>query len=53
VIILLILSTFLISLPLPLGLLGHEGSTVSVVVYSLVSLLFMPEMERRRLNQPD
>jgi Cd2+/Zn2+-exporting ATPase len=50
VIVLLILSAFVISLPLPLGVLGHEGSTVIVVVYSLVALLLIPEMERRRTS---
>jgi len=35
VISLLILSTFMISLPLPLGVVGHEGSTVLVVLNGL------------------
>lgn len=48
VIILLILGAFLIDLPLPLGVLGHEGSTVIVVINGLVQLLLLPEMARRR-----
>ncbi len=47
VIVCLILSAFLINLPLPFGVLGHEGSTVIVVVYSLVMLLLIPEYQRR------
>ena len=48
VIILLILSAVLISLPLPLGVLGHEGSTVIVVLNGLIALLVWPEIQRRR-----
>ena len=48
VIILLILSAVLISLPLPLGVLGHEGSTVIVVLNGLIALLVWPELQRRR-----
>ncbi len=48
VIILLILSALLISLPLPLGVLGHEGSTVIVVLNGLIALLLWPEIQRRR-----
>lgn len=35
VIIVLIISTFLIDLPLPMGVIGHEGSTVIVVLNGL------------------
>ncbi len=48
VIIVLILSAFFINLPLPLGVLGHEGSTVIVVLNGLISLLVWPEIRRRR-----
>lgn len=48
VIIMLILGAFLIDLPLPLGVLGHEGSTVIVVLNGLISLLLWPEIEYRR-----
>jgi Zn2+/Cd2+-exporting ATPase len=48
VIVVLILSTFAISLPLPLGVLGHEGSTVIVVLNGLIQLLLWPEVLRRR-----
>jgi Cd2+/Zn2+-exporting ATPase len=48
VIIVLIISTFAISLPLPLGVLGHEGSTVIVVLNGLIALLVIPEIQRRR-----
>jgi Cd2+/Zn2+-exporting ATPase len=48
VIILLIISSFVIALPLPLGVLGHEGSTVIVVLNGLLSLLVLPEIQRRR-----
>ncbi len=48
VIILLIISSFVIALPLPLGVLGHEGSTVIVVLNGLLSLLVLPELQRRR-----
>jgi cation transport ATPase len=44
----LILSAFFINLPLPLGVLGHEGSTVIVVLNGLISLLVWPEIRRRR-----
>lgn len=47
VIALLILGTFVVSLPLPLGVLGHEGSTVIVVLNGLISLLLIPEIQRR------
>ena len=49
VIITLIISAFVISLPLPLGVLGHEGSTVIVVMNGLISLLLVPEIQRQRV----
>ena len=48
VIIMLILGAFFIDLPLPLGVLGHEGSTVIVVLNGLIALLIIPEIRRRR-----
>jgi Cd2+/Zn2+-exporting ATPase len=48
VIALLVGGTFVMSLPLPLGVLGHEGSTVIVVLNGLVQLLLLPEIARRR-----
>lgn len=48
VIVMLVLGVFVISLPLPLGVLGHEGSTVIVVLNGLISLLLLPELARRR-----
>ncbi len=48
VIALLIISAFAINLPLPLGVFGHEGSTVIVVLNGLISLLLWPEFQRRR-----
>lgn len=48
VIVLLIASAFVLNLPLPLGVLGHEGSTVIVVLNGLISLLLLPEFRRRR-----
>ncbi len=47
VIAILILGVFAVNLPLPLGVLGHEGSTVIVVLNGLVSLLLLPEIRRR------
>lgn len=47
VIAVLILSTFAIDLPLPIGVLGHEGSTVIVVLNGLIALLIAPEIARR------
>jgi Cd2+/Zn2+-exporting ATPase len=44
----LIISAFAIHLPLPLGVLGHEGSTVIVVMNGLIQLLLWPEVLRRR-----
>jgi Cd2+/Zn2+-exporting ATPase len=48
VIVALVISTFVINLPLPLGVLGHEGSTVIVVLNGLITLLILPEIQRRR-----
>ena len=48
VIITLIISAFVISLPLPFGVLGHEGSTVIVVMNGLITLLLIPEIQRQR-----
>ncbi len=48
VIVALIISTFLISLPLPVGVFGHEGSTLIVVTNGLIQLLILPEIARRR-----
>ena len=50
VIALLVLGVFAVQLPLPLGVLGHEGSTVIVVLNGLISLLILPELRRRRMN---
>jgi Cd2+/Zn2+-exporting ATPase len=47
VIVLLIIGTFAVSLPLPLGVMGHEGSTVIVVLNGLIQLLILPEIVRR------
>ena len=52
VIIVLIISSFVVSLPLPLGVLGHEGSTVIVVLNGLISLLLWPELQRQREHRP-
>ena len=46
VIALLIVGVFAVQLPLPLGVLGHEGSTVVVVLNSLISLLILPAIRR-------
>ncbi|MCC6802033.1 MAG: cadmium-translocating P-type ATPase [Anaerolineae bacterium] len=51
VIVVLILSAFIINLPLPLGVLGHEGSTVIVVMNGLIALLLIPEIQRRRAKK--
>lgn len=48
VIALLIIGVFLVELPLPIGVLGHEGSTVIVVLNGLISLLVLPELNRAR-----
>lgn len=52
VIALLLLGVFAIDLPLPVGVLGHEGSTVIVVLNGLLSLLVLPEIQRRRGEPP-
>ncbi len=51
VIALLIGGVFLVDLPLPAGVLGHEGSTVIVVLNGLISLLLLPELRRARANR--
>lgn len=48
VIVMLIIGAFAVDLPLPLGVMGHEGSTVIVVLNGLISLLLWPELRRRR-----
>lgn len=48
VIVMLVAGALFIELPLPLGVLGHEGSTVIVVLNGLISLLILPELARRR-----
>ena len=47
VIVMLIAGALVINLPLPLGVLGHEGSTVIVVLNGLLTLLLWPEIRRR------
>ncbi len=49
VIVMLVAGALLIDLPLPLGVLGHEGSTVIVVLNGLIALLIWPEIKRRRV----
>ncbi len=44
VIVVLIISTFVINLPLPLGVVGHEGSTVIVVLNGLRLLRYRPKL---------
>lgn len=51
VIVVLIISTFAFSLALPVGVLGHEGSTVIVVLNGLLSLLVVPEIQRQRAER--
>ena len=48
VIAMLVMGAVFIDLPLPLGVLGHEGSTVIVVLNGLIALLLLPEIQRRR-----
>jgi Cd2+/Zn2+-exporting ATPase len=48
VIVMLVAGAFFINLPLPLGVLGHEGSTVIVVLNGVISLLVVTELQRRR-----
>ena len=45
---LLVLGVFAVELPLPIGVLGHEGSTVIVVLNGLINLLILPDLRRRR-----
>lgn len=51
VIVILIISTFVAGLSLPLGVLGHEGSTVIVVLNGLLTLLILPEIRHRRARK--
>ena len=51
VIIMLITGALVVSLPLPLGVLGHEGSTVIVVLNGPIALLLWPALKRRRMGQ--
>lgn len=44
----LIVATFAVDLALPVGVLGHEGSTVIVATNGLLQLLLLPELMRRR-----
>ncbi|TVR19383.1 MAG: cadmium-translocating P-type ATPase [Anaerolineaceae bacterium] len=48
VIVVLVMGALFINLPLPLGVLAHEGSTVIVVLNGLLALLVWPEIKRRR-----
>lgn len=48
VIIMLVMGALFIDLPLPLGVLGHEGSTVIVVLNGLIQLLIIPSIQQRR-----
>ncbi|MDZ4764859.1 MAG: heavy metal translocating P-type ATPase [Chloroflexota bacterium] len=47
----LIAGAFLIDLPLPLGVMGHEGSTVIVVLNGLIQLLIIPTLALRTARQ--
>ena len=49
VIAILITGVFVLELALPVGVLGHEGSTVIVVLNGLLSLLILPELRRQRM----
>ncbi len=51
VIAILICGVFFLDLALPLGVLGHEGSTVIVVLNGLLSLLILPELRRQKLRK--
>ena len=51
VIALLIAGVFALELPLPIGVLGHEGSTVIVVLNGLISLLVLPTLRQARARQ--
>lgn len=44
---LLIAGVFLVDLPLPAGVLGHEGSAVIVVLNGLLNLLALPGLRRQ------
>lgn len=48
VIALLIAGVFTLDLPLPIGVLGHEGSTVIVILNGLLSLLVLPALRHTR-----
>ena len=45
--VIMIAAVFLLDLPLTLGVLGHEGSTIIVVLNGLISLLILPEIRRK------
>ncbi|NOG52015.1 MAG: hypothetical protein HND48_23180 [Chloroflexi bacterium] len=47
----LIIAAFTIGLALPLGVLGHEGSTVIVVTNGLVQLLLLPTLKSARAGK--
>jgi len=47
VIVVLILGTFMINLPLPVGVFAHEGSTVVVVLNGLIQLLLLGGVTRQ------
>lgn len=51
VIVVLVISAFFFELTLPLGVLGHEGSTVIVVLNGLIQLLLIPTLQQRRSEQ--
>ncbi len=51
VIVALVTSVFAAGLTLPLGVLGHEGSTVIVVLNGLIQLLLIPEWQRQRAQR--
>ena len=46
---LMVAGVLLFDLPLPLGVLGHEGSTILVVLNGLIFLLLVPEIQRKRM----
>lgn len=48
----LLASTFVLQLSLPIGVFGHEGSTLIVVLNGLIQLLLLPEIARRRSVSP-
>ncbi len=52
VIALLIAGLFLVELPLPVGVLEHEGSIAIVVLNGLVSLLILPGLRHARAAAP-